>query len=425
MSFKNNFDSEDWEPVFVDDFMELDPLRLFVQAYLDDSPSKEEFYNQTSNQEFRTNRENLLYEYQLWFAGWNRIPSYFRKQVWREREIASWMLQLRETWGLIPNSTHICVSSRIVKRQRQLVGRVLISGDLTNIQEQLEFQLKHLDLPTTLTIPSIIKEYHNMEVPIEYTLWEPPQEYAIGIVPPNQFMMASDPPPDAYVPTIRAGVRITVENSIGFLKTGTIGAIVSSRQNLEPLLLSNAHVLIEAGRIVCTSPPNSIEIGQVVSVNNQLDAGIAELNDPWLIDYRMKELDMLPAAPVPPYNGMPVQLVGGISGLKTGWVNNSNIMPLNSSKISLSPQISTDIVAVPGDSGSVLLSGHRHISALPSSFSGMTYSAFEESMKAAILGILVAGPSQSIAPTTRPETYFRIINEVLAVLDLQVWVRQI
>lgn len=395
------FEPERWEPRSASDWMRRDP---FIECQVPVSP---EFYERD---QFTT------------FGAWSRLPPSLRRQAWREREIAARVHSIAREWHHVPGIRAIGVGIRGEGAQRRLVGIILSESALPADTSLLHRQY---DIPESLRVSSDIPEEEAV-VPLRIEPAAAPSRFQLGLVPPDRFVLTSSSPPlPARTPTLQAGDVVAGENPAGFRKPGTLCCIVSHQSDFQPLLLSAAHVLDNRGAKVVAYVPNPIEIGIVVDVDSGLDAAIAELNEPWIVDYRIKALNVVPAAPVMAYSDMPVQFIGGASGHQVGWLDVTNSIPVGGPSVGVMPDFRATIQAQQGDSGALLLTCHGRDSPFPSSHAGAMYSQYVESMTCAMLGLLIAGPSASLSPATRPQTYFRPILNILNRFGLQAWVRTI
>jgi hypothetical protein len=302
------------------------------------------------------------------------------------------------------------------------VGLILSESELP---EDTRLLHKQYEIPESLRASSDIPEEEEI-VPLRIEQVIVPNRFQLGVVPPDRFVLTSSPPPlPAWTPTLQAGDVIAGEDAAGFRTPGTLACIVSYQSDYQPLLLSAAHVLGDRGRKVVAYVPNPVEVGKVIDIDWNLDAAIAELKGPWIVDYRIKVLNVIPSGPVMAYTDMPVQFVGGASGHKTGWVDVTNSIPVGGPSVGVMPDFRASIEAQPGDSGALLLTSHGRESPFPASHARVMYPQYVESMTCAMLGLFIAGPSDAPSPATRPQAFFRPILNVLNRFRLQAWVRTI
>lgn len=399
--FDHPFKPEQWEPKSPEEWISRDP---FKEAGLNISS------------EFRVKDQISA------FNAWSHMPQIVRRQVWREREIAARLFLTSHDWNDVQGLHSIGVGKRQEGTYRQLAGIVMVESAWAK-----EPELVHglYDIPQFIEVPSQIPE-EKEEIPLRVEYTTAPRQFNIGIVPPEKFILASNSlPMPASTPTLMAGEVVFSENLQGFRRPGTLSAIVSRETDPYPLLLSAAHVFGDRRWRVFSKGPNSAEVGQVIDIDSGLDAAIAELREPYIVDYRVRDINIIPAAPVMPYSDMPVQIVGGVSGNQLGWLDLVNSIPVGSEKIGVIPHFRASIQANPGDSGALLLSGHGGQCPLPPDHLKNAYPGYKEIMTCAMLGILVAGPSSSPSITTRPQAYFTPIFPILNRFKLQAWVRDI
>lgn len=402
---EQTFEPQSWEPQNFSAWQARDPFRTHDVSII--TKRREE-------------QERLAY------ASWTRLLPPLRSQVWREREIAATLYARSREWTDVPGIQNIGVGRRTITGRRRLVAIVTLLTPLTpesNILETSE------ELPSSVAVPSdmALNELDNesIEVPlIVETTGSPPAP--LGIVPSGQFVLASPPPIPAGWPTLQSGDAITGESPAGMRElSGTLGAILSLENDVTPLLLSSRHVLGDAGWRVIAEAPHSLYIGSVVKSDNLLDAALAELDHPWQLDYRIKTINLVPAAPVIPYSDMAVQLVGGASGHVQGYLDVVNSIPVNGQALGVIPHFRAQIPAKEGDSGSLLLSGHGSKSPIPAAFASAMSGAYVENHRCAMLGILHSGTNQAGLSIVKPQAFFVPIHLILAEFGLQTWVRDI
>ena len=396
-------DFREWEPNSADDWVSRDPMRE-LPALMPLTQSGRG----------------------LVFDAWSRLPPRYRQRVWREREIAKYVYDLSRSWSDIPGIRAIGVGRRQVGNRRRLVAivtfEILVPLEVDLFYQQYEIP-RLINVNSSIPLDTLEDETEEVPVVIEY---EPaPIRLQLGIVPPNQYVMLSDTSTQVLAtPTLQAGDAIAGENSAGFRTPGTLTAIVSHQGDTAPLLLSAAHVLETCGWKVIVQVPSPQCVGQVIETDKNLDAAIAALESPWQVDYRIKAIDLVPAAPIWPYSDMPVQFVGGMSGHQQGWLDVVNSIPVGGERLGIVPHFRATTLSQRGDSGALLLSGHGTASPIPEAFSMYTSADYQESLTCAMLGLLIAGPSTEATTVTRAQTYFTPIIMILSHFGLQGWVRQ-
>jgi hypothetical protein len=354
------------------------------------------------------------------FQAWKRLPLPLQRRTWREREIAARLYAESRDWIALPGIRSISVGIRRGERGRELTGIVLFESGLP---VDVPFENEDYGIPEFVRIPSRVPDT-NDRVPVKIEYRPPSSMLGLGLVRPGQFIAASDVlPMPVSVPTLQAGQIIAGESPVGLRKPGTLAAIISREGDDTPLILSAAHVLGQVGWKVVAYVPMPVEIGKVISADHNLDAAIAEISEPWMIDYRVRDMNLVPAAPIFPFSDMPVQFVGGTSGHQQGWIHSVNSIPVGGKAAGVIPHFTSDIRSQPGDSGALLITSHGQASPFPAAFARTMHPNYLEATTCAMLGILVAGPSSTMSPATRPLTYITPILTVLDDFKMQAWVR--
>lgn len=386
---------EKWEPTTLEEWQSKDPLMRI----------------QTVTQIGENDVPNVL-------EAWARLPRTLRQQAWFEREIAAEIYSQTRERSNVPGLKSTSVGMRSVNGHRQLVGIYFFDRHRfpASIQE-----IEYFDLPSTLSVSTLLREgeIRKVRTVVEYE----PVTWVLGQVPPNQFQLISNPAPPALWPTIQAGDVIVGETAAGFRVSGTLTAIVSSVNNYTPLLLGAQHVLGDPKANVHVYAPALTHVGQVSVSDPKLDASIVELTTRWSVDYRMKGINLVPAAPIFPYSDMAVQFTGGKSGHQTGWIDVVNSIPFGGHSVGIVPHMRASIHAQQGDSGAMLLSGHAQESPIDPRHATSMSPQYIDSMTAAMLGMLVAGPSFDPSAMTRPQVYITPILSILSKFQIQPWVR--
>lgn len=353
------------------------------------------------------------------FEAWNHLPTPLRRQVWFEREVAAGLYARSRDWKRIPGIRFLSVGNRGEGARRRRVGIVSIEPTLGEDRMPTH---ESLGIPESIRIRSRVNEDVFVPVWIEHQL--PAEMLSHAFVPPGQFIAASNVSPlSGPVPTVQSGDVIAGESPAGFRTPGTLTAVVSRVNNNALLLLCAAHVLGKSRWKVVANVPVPAEVGNVIEIDQDLDAGLAELKPPWKVDFRLKAVPMVPAAPVMPYTDMPVQFYGGASGHQRGWINTVNSIPVGGKLVGIIPHFTVSIPSKPGDSGALLISGHGTDNPFPTAYAGQMGPQYLEAMTCAMLGMIVAGPSSTISPATRPQTYVTPILSVLNHFRLRAWVR--
>jgi hypothetical protein len=289
----------------------------------------------------------------------------------------------------------------------------------TQVSEQYE-------IPDFITvdsqIPTELLEEQTEDVPVKIEYKSAPTRF--GQVQSDQPIRASGLPPLSST-TIQPGDFVAGEDRAGIRPgPGTLSTIASRKGSSDPLILSAAHVLGNNDYKVLFGSVTARYVGEVIDTNSDLDVAIAEVHVPWMVDCRVKDIGMVPAAPIMGWSDMPVQMVGCRSGHQKGWMNIPVNIPASSVELGVVHHHLVTIDSQPGDSGALLLSGHGVTSAVDPDFADPRYL---NSTTCAMMGILVAGPSSTPSPTVRPQSYFTPITHVLNDfgLDPDPWTRAI
>jgi hypothetical protein len=289
---------------------------------------------------------------------------------------------------------------------------------------------RQYEIPDTILVESQIPEDllelggESRVVSIEVEYGAPPTRF--GQVQQHQPMRVSQPPPQNATCSLQPGDFVAGEDPVGIRRgPGTLSLIASHRGDTKPVVLGAAHVLGRKGYKVVSGNLTSKYVGEVIDRDTSLDVAVAEVYEPWMVDCRVKHLNVVPAAYTPGWSGMAVQMVGRLSGHQMGWMDQPVHIPASSRRAGVVHHHLVTITSQPGDSGALLLSGHGNASPV----ADPTYAdpAQIKSTTCAVLGILVYGPSATPAPTTRPQTFFTPITHALSHfgLELEEWVRAI
>jgi hypothetical protein len=376
---------EDWGPQAVDDWTSLDAL----------------------SQELRRRQHDvsLTPTPESSFAAWLRLPGALRRQAWREREIAAQLFEYEQTWMSVPGFQGLGIGIRNIAEARTLVIVVSATG------ESMDLPNFALGLPDVIKVSSIIPSIGGSEaVPVVVENRPVPTN-----LQGEEVIESSTCPPD-HQPTLRSGLPIAGEDEATLLEPGTLSALVKDASDRH-LFLGSAHVC--GSRLVRWGERTQDIIGTPNETSDLLDVATIIPSEPNRIDLRLPNLDILPSPPVMPYTGMPVQMFGGASGHQKGYVHESIGFPLTTHRIGFISWIVVDIVAAPGDSGALLVSGHDIQSAIEPAQARYMSRGYFDSMVCSMLGVLRAGPGPNASSTTTPVCYFSPVLQIFDALQIK------
>ncbi len=390
---------QEWEPSEAYQWVEVDPLQKALRDVEIET---------TDN-----SGEALSFH-----SAWRRYPAPLRAQVMREREIAAVMVRFIPGWRLmIPGFVSAGVSMRAVP-EPQLAAVVtaetpLTSGEWFDIRSEW----------SRANLKSMVPAYSDFSGSIPIELDVRPAPTLLGQVPADSFLLGDPEPAPQGAPVLQSGDKVGSESPSGIREYGTLSCLVSEPGLTTPLVLGSGHVMRQAGYNLVSSRANPVTVGKVRRVHADCDAAVAELQSPYLCDYRLRAADLVPAAPVIATSDLPVQMYGASSGYQTGYLNQVNVIPANATKVGMFPMFSADIRCAHGDSGALLVTGRGAEPPVSASQKRYMSAQYLESMTCAMLGILKAGPPAGADPMLRPQGYFTPILRVLNDLAVEAWVR--
>ncbi|HXR16414.1 MAG TPA: hypothetical protein VN777_09480 [Terriglobales bacterium] len=390
----------EWEPNHSYDWLQSDPLLPALAGIEIGTQSAE--------------GETLSFHY-----AWMRSPAQMRAQAFREREIAATLVKLLPEWrSSIPGLYSVGVGQRNVPEPRLVavltLDQPLSDGEWYDIRQRWARSAR---------IRSRVPEFdrnRDESVPIVSDLRPAPT--LLGRVQSGAFLLGNPDPPPAGAPIVQNGDRIGSESPIGIREFGTLTCIVSEAGSVEPLVLGSGHVLRQANFHLLSASGATVRVGKVKNVVRS-DAAVATLDSPYLCDYRLKGLNLVPAAPILPTADLPVQMYGAKSGYQTGYLSKVNQIPANATSIGMFPLFTADIPCAHEDSGALLVTGRGTSPPVPAWQAQQMNAAYLDNITCAMLGMLNAGPPPGADPMLRPEAYFTPVLQVFSDLGVEAWVR--
>lgn len=249
----------------------------------------------------------------------------------------------------------------------------------------------------SVSIPVIVQY---LPRPIEFTQVGQPTETSAGAGGNLQALHPSDVV-DSVTPA-------------GLQRPGVVTAFGKDNSSNDPLVLGAGHVLGNVGNTV-----NAFgrKIGRVTKVDATLDAAIAELDSPWSIDYRVRTLGIVPAAPLLPTASMNVQFVDRHGAIQVGYVWQTNLVAPGQSTIGFTPNFTCSCTSAGGDSGALIMTGHHGTSAVQH-YARATSAGVVDMYRAAMLGQLSGGAGGGPAAVP-PQTWGIPMVEILASLGVE------
>lgn len=396
-----------WEPREAAEWIVYDPLALALQ------------------------RQDLLYIDKergatALHAAWMRLPPMLRDRIRREREIAATLVDFApELRKIVPEAFAIGVGAHAGRNGVKLMAVVNCEQgpSVDELEELTELWDKHSRIPTRVESPE-----SNQDAPVQIDLKIAPQPVVYGRQLPVGSHLYSDPdpaPPSA--PVLQSGDAVGSESPVsGVRDFGTLTCIVSDPGSNIPMLLGSGHVF-EVGGVggkVISGRSGLTYVGTVRTIDSKADAAVAALVAPYVCDCRLRVSDLVPAAPVIASVNLPVQMHGPVSGRQTGYINQTNVVPISLKKnVKLTPMFTADIACAPGDSGALLATGLDKRPPFSKKQLVQMSRAYVECMTCAMLGMLKAGPPSGADPLQRPQGYFAPIFDVLDALRVEPWVR--
>ncbi len=393
-------DRREWEPSHSYEWLQSDPLSQALARVEIGTKAAE--------------GEALAFHY-----AWMRSPARMRAQVFREREIAATLAQVMPEWrSSIPGFYSVGVGLRNVPDPRLVavltLEHPLSTGEWFDIRQRWAQSAR---------IRSRVPEFdrnRDESVPIVSDLRPAPT--LLGQVQSGAFLLGNPDPPPSGAPLVQSGDRIGSESPIGIREFGTLTCIVSEAGSVEPLVLGSGHVFRQANFHLLSGSGAILRVGKVKRIVRS-DAAVANLDSPYLCDYRLKALNVVPAAPILPTADLPVQLYGSKSGYQTGYLSKVNQIPANATSIGMFPLFTADIKCAHEDSGALLITGRGITPPVPTWQAKQMNPAYLDNITCAMLGMLNAGPPAGADPMLRPEAYFTPILQVFGDLAVEAWVR--
>jgi hypothetical protein len=386
---------ESWEPQNSGGWLEIDPLsRLAVRE---------------NQQEFARLANAALAAYQ-------RLPAQLRRQAWREREILASLWSRRSVVGLaLAETSWLGVGRRSIAGRRTLAA--IISTETPLPPDPIEAREAY-SLPPELEVPTRVPGVEGASVPVVLEQTAGPIRY--GVVKPGEWALASSEQARNDVAPLQSGDEVAGEDRWGARSPGTLAAIVSRAQSVQPLMLSVAHVFGPVGTKIIAYRGGVRAVGKVIMTDIGLDAAIAEPYIPWHFDYRLKANDALPALPVQATSDMPVRMWGSVSKFQQGWVDQALVVPAGAGAISMLVPFSASIASSPGDSGALIVAGPG---STPGYLAAASSPGSPDPLTGAMLGMLLAGPNPK-NPGPRPAAWAVPLTEIVEKFQIQVWARQ-
>jgi len=216
--------------------------------------------------------------------------------------------------------------------------------------------------------------------------------------------------------TMRGGAGIAGITPVGVENLGTVGTVLQRAVGGE-VIVSARHVVGTKGD-QASFPGTGKVAGTVLDDDRQLDAAVVAPADGVKTERRLRVLEIVPRPPVMPWPEMPVQLVGARSGLRLGHLDQAQAIAVGEYSVGLVTHYRATIKAQRGDSGALLLTGHRDQVPIPEEFAHYMLPGYANALAGAMLGILVAGPAPGADGTTPPSRRFTPMLHILKRFDL-------
>ena len=135
--------------------------------------------------------------------------------------------------------------------RRRIAGRRVLAAIISTETQLPPDPVEARDaygLPGELEVPSRLPEVEGASVPVVLERTAGPALY--GAVKSGEWALASSEQAKRNIAPLQSGDEVAGEDRWGARSPGTLAAIVSREQSLEPLLLSVAHVFGPVGRKV-------------------------------------------------------------------------------------------------------------------------------------------------------------------------------
>src|SRR5579859_892601 len=396
--------------------------------------------------------ESARYDAEVLFSAWGRLPPRLRAQTWREREIAAFLYRNSLEWqGRLGGLEFVGVSQRPWNslagmplwpwpaapepllyeyswhirhgdwgRARQIArefspsfGRDLLVGVLfVRWPTRDTTLLESVGIDPLVTLDSQIRPLEQYGLsPFVPLVIEPSQDQAL-------LAAGAASVPAAAGLLLESGEPLEGMRPSGFGVPGTLTAIADA---------GSLTVLVGAHHVL-GDPPSRVKVnGQLVAEvfdsDSVLDASVARVYDAIPVSALIQGLGLVPAAPVMPAVGVPVQFSRGQSGVQQGnWIDVTYKTAPAQYWLGTAPCFEMLLYAQPGDSGSLVLTGHGLQPPIDPAFAGQN-PAFANLFTAAMVGMIIAGPNPPPAQGTTGRVIARPIFEIGKRFGLQWRVR--
>lgn len=385
------WDRHDWEPKYPDDWTKVDRLLPFA----------------------RQSDAGRLDERIGWaFAAWTRLPYEHRVRAMLERAIVAELLN-DGSFRRFDGFYAVGVQSLAFFRGKPM------SFAVPELQYFFPADYVAVINVTTPMAPEIVGTIKlesdevfdwlltsNRSVPVIVQYLSPPVSF-------SQISNATETSGSGPPPPIHSSDVLSGTSPAGLQSRGLVTSFARDGTSLDPRLLASAHVL---GGIGSTVVASGHKIGQVVNVDQQLDSAVVELDDPWAVDYRVRTLGVVPAAPVMQTASMNIQYVDQSGIVQVGYVWQSILWAPGQATIGVTPHFTCSFQASGGDSGGLIMTGHQGVSAM-GHYAGVTSPGVLDMYRCAMLGHVLGGAGGG--PASVPAQTIGIpITEVLASLNL-------
>ncbi|MCC6188329.1 MAG: hypothetical protein IT318_04815 [Anaerolineales bacterium] len=369
-------------------------------------------------------------------AAWRVLAPRLRAQAWREREIAQYLFQNLRDWAArMPALEGLGVARRPLALLSPLEQIEWTGGSPTQALRHLREVSRRFaaDEPRDTALMGVL--FFQGEPPGGDQLAAAGAGPFIGLDSPvlpleslghasvvplvaetsQPFgLLGGGPAPAGAAAAIvlQSGLPIEGHHASGYANPGTLTAIADADlggPRREAVLVSAQHVIGDPNNPVTHTGQR---IAEVVESDSGLDAAIARLDDPTLVDKHISGLGLAPAAPVLPTTGLPVQFSGGASGVQYG--QHVDVVYRTAPwqySVGAGSCFEAQAYAQPGDSGALLLTGHGAQSPIDPVLAAQN-PALASQYTAAMLGLLLAGPQLPPAPGTTARIIARPIVDV-------------